>query len=51
MNIEKEYDNLVNGENISVIAKIFDTSRYTMSRRINSIIRQLRNELGKEDLI
>lgn len=36
---------LVNNENISVIAQIFGTSRFTMSRRINSIIKQLKSEL------
>lgn len=37
----------VNDENISVIAKLFGTSRFTMSRRINSIIKKLKNELGE----
>lgn len=36
---------LVNDENISVIAQLFGTSRFTMSRRINSIIKQLKSEL------
>ncbi|MDE6775767.1 MAG: RNA polymerase sigma factor [Ruminococcus sp.] len=42
---------LVNGENISVIAKIFNTSRFTMSRRIKAITEKLKKELGKEELI
>lgn len=36
---------LVNNENIAVIAQLFNTSRFTMSRRINSIIKQLKSEL------
>ncbi|MCM1133425.1 MAG: sigma-70 family RNA polymerase sigma factor [Ruminococcus flavefaciens] len=39
---------LVNDENISVIAKLFNTSRFTMSRRINNIIKKLKNELKGE---
>lgn len=42
---------LVNGENISVIAKVFGTSRFTMGRRINGIISKLKEELGKEELL
>lgn len=41
---------LVNDENISVIAKLFGTSRFTMGRRINSIIRKLKSELREEDI-
>ena len=39
----------VNDENISVIAKLFGTSRFTMSRRINSIIKKLKNALREEN--
>ena len=42
---------LVNGEKISVIAKIFGISRFTMGRRINDIISKLKEELGKEELL
>ncbi len=42
---------LVNGESISVIAKIFGISRFTMGRRINGIISKLKEELGKEELL
>lgn len=42
---------LVNGENISVIAKVFGTSRFTMGRRISGIISKLKEELGKEELL
>ncbi|MDE5853456.1 MAG: sigma-70 family RNA polymerase sigma factor [Ruminococcus sp.] len=41
---------LVNDENINVIARIFGVSRFTMSRRINEIIRKLKSELRKEDI-
>lgn len=41
---------LVNDENINVIAKIFGVSRFAMSRRINEIIKKLKNELRKEDI-
>lgn len=37
---------LVNGEKISVIAEIFGTSRFTMSRRISDITRKLKAELS-----
>lgn len=40
----------VNDENISVIAEIFGTSRFTMSRRINKIIKQLKSELREEGI-
>lgn len=41
---------LVNDENINVIAKIFGVSRFAMGRRINEIIKKLKNELRKEDV-
>lgn len=41
----------VNDENISVIAKLFNTSRFTMSRRINDIMKRLKNELKDSDII
>lgn len=41
---------LVNDENINVIAKIFGVSRFVMGRRINEIIKKLKNELRKEDI-
>ena len=40
---------LVNGEPIYVIAGLFGVSRFTMSRRIKSIQRRLKDLLGKEN--
>lgn len=39
---------LVNGESISRIAELFNTSRFIMSRRIKDITRRLKNKIGKE---
>lgn len=41
----------VNDENISVIAKVFGVSRFKMSRRIKSIVKQLEAELREEDIV
>ncbi len=39
---------LVNGETISSIAEVFNTSRFIMSRRIRDITRRLKDKIGKE---
>lgn len=40
----------LNGESISVIAGLYNTSRFSMGRKIRAITQKLRNKLGKEDV-
>lgn len=40
----------VNRENLTVIAKIFNVSRFTVSRKLNAITKKLKNKLREEQV-